>query len=95
MSWFKGLSFFPTHRTTLKPFDRPGELWYTYADVNGGNMPYTTRQLAKEAGVSMARIRQLCISGELKCEKFGPVWLIPDEEAERWLTERQGKRPAD
>jgi phage terminase Nu1 subunit (DNA packaging protein) len=52
-------------------------------------MPYTTRQLAKEAGVSMSRIRQLCISGVLHGQKFGHVWLISDEVAKRWLAERQ------
>jgi len=55
-------------------------------------MAYTTRQLAEAAGVTMSRIRQLCISGELRCEKFGHVWLIPDDEAERFLADRKANR---
>ena len=52
-------------------------------------MAYTSRELAKEAGVSMSRIRQLCISGVLRGQKFGHVWLISDEDAKRWLVQRR------
>jgi len=52
----------------------------------------TTRQLAERAGVTQAYIRQLCIRVVIKAEKPGRDWLIPDDEAERWLKERQEKR---
>ena len=49
----------------------------------------TTRQLAERAGVTQAYIRQLCIRGVIKAEKPGRDWLIPDEEAEHWLSRRE------
>lgn len=55
-------------------------------------MPYTTRQLAAKAGVSMAWIRQLCTEGVLPSQKFGHVWLISEEAAEQWLRAREGSR---
>jgi hypothetical protein len=55
-------------------------------------MPYTTRQLAAEAGVSMAWIRQLCTEGVLPSQKFGHVWLISDEAGEEWLRVREDGR---
>jgi excisionase family DNA binding protein len=55
-------------------------------------MAVTTKQLAQRAGVTNRRIRQLCAQGIIQAEKPGRDWLIPDEEAGRWLREREGKR---
>ncbi len=49
---------------------------------------WTTKELAEHAGVTDGYIRQKLIAGEIKGEKFGRDWAIPDEEAERWLAER-------
>lgn len=55
---------------------------------------YTTRELAKKAGVTPARIRQLVLAKE-----DGPFpgafrrdwpWFIPADEAEAWLEGRRG-----
>jgi len=52
----------------------------------------TTRVLAEKAGVSQEYIRLLCAQGILKAMKPGRDWLIPEEEAERWLREREEKQ---
>lgn len=51
---------------------------------------WTVSELAKAAGVTDSRIRQLLIEGkELKGRKGGGTfWIIPDGEARRWLRER-------
>jgi 8-oxo-dGTP pyrophosphatase MutT (NUDIX family) len=49
---------------------------------------WTARELAEEAGLTDARIRQLLISGELEGRKRAGVWFISEEEAQRWLEER-------
>jgi phage pi2 protein 07 len=49
---------------------------------------WTTVDLAKKAGVSSARIRQLLLAGELHGDKAGPVWIIHHSEAERFLSNR-------
>ena len=51
-----------------------------------------TRELAKKAGVSQEYIRRLCAEGLIKADKPGRDWLIPNDEAERWLREREKKR---
>jgi excisionase family DNA binding protein len=53
---------------------------------------WTTRELADEAGrrgrpVSQEHLRQLCAEGELRAEKPGRDWLIPDWAAQRWLND--------
>lgn len=50
---------------------------------------YTTKELAKEAGVTQAYIRQLCIKGEIRADKVGRDWLIPVREAVRWMSQRE------
>ncbi len=51
---------------------------------------WTTKELADAAGVTDARIRQILIEGkELQGRKIGPMWVIPDREAKRWLRDRQ------
>ena len=50
---------------------------------------WTTSELAEAAGLSDARIRQLLIDGRtLKGRKVGPMWVISDSEARRWLENR-------
>ena len=49
----------------------------------------TPKELAEKAGVTPQYITQLCRAGKLKASKPGRDWFIPDEEAERWLRDRQ------
>jgi len=50
---------------------------------------WLVKELAQDAGVSGARIRQLLILGEeLKGNKAGQVWTIPYHEGARWLKQR-------
>lgn len=49
---------------------------------------WTTRDLAEAAGVSTARIRQLLLAGRIEGDKAGPIWIIPQSEVERFLSER-------
>lgn len=53
---------------------------------------WTTEELAAEAGVNSSRIRQLLLSGELRGVKRAGIWLIPDDEARRWLKSRESKQ---
>lgn len=55
---------------------------------DNGKTAYTTGELAKLAGVSQARIRQLCIVGKIAATKFGRDWRISRSEAQRWLDGR-------
>ncbi len=49
----------------------------------------TTRELAEGAGMDASHIRHLCREGRLKASKpGGRDWLIPHEEAQRWLRDR-------
>ena len=51
---------------------------------------------AKAGGRSVTRqyVARLCQEAKLSCRKIGPgrrgVWLIPSEEAKRWLAEWLG-----
>ncbi len=49
---------------------------------------WTTKDLANAAGVDPSRIRQLLIEGRIRGEKAGPVWVVANREAKRWLKER-------
>jgi excisionase family DNA binding protein len=49
---------------------------------------YSTSELAEAAGVTRERVRQLVAGGEIKGYKVGQTWVIPDDEARRWLAER-------
>lgn len=49
---------------------------------------WTTTRLANVAGVSGAYIRQLLIDGKLEGYKLGRDWRIPDDVAQRWLSDR-------
>lgn len=51
----------------------------------------TTREVADAGGVTIGRVRQLCIEGRFpNARRVGPVlrglWLIPAEDVDRWLT---------
>ena len=56
---------------------------------------WTTAKLAEAAGVDPSAIRHLLLRGSLKGEKFGPMWMIPQEEGERYIQQRRarGKLP--
>lgn len=40
----------------------------------------TVSQAAAVLGVNHRRVRQLCISGKLKAEKFGRAWMVDSED---------------
>lgn len=50
---------------------------------------WTTSELAEYANVDPSYIRQLLLSGKLKGNKLGPIWVIPNDEVQRWLKSRQ------
>lgn len=43
----------------------------------------TVAQAAEALGVNPSRVRQLCIAGRIKSQKFGKVWMV-DAEAVRY-----------
>lgn len=53
---------------------------------------WTVTELAQEAGVSTSAVRQLLRAGSLKGQKQGAVWLVPDDEAKRWLNKKQAQK---
>jgi len=56
-------------------------------------MTVTPKELAERAQVDVSYIQRLCRHGRIKAMKpGGRDWLIPDEEAERWLREREEKQ---
>jgi hypothetical protein len=56
---------------------------------------WSTTELAAAAGVDPSRIRQLLLEGRIRAQKVGPVWVIPDQEAKRWLRSRGVKVERD
>ena len=53
-------------------------------------MAVTPSELAERANTTTRYVQQLCRQGRIKATKpGGRDWLIPDEEAERWLRERR------
>jgi excisionase family DNA binding protein len=58
-----------------------------------GKEYYGTRDLAELSGLTQERVRQLVTVGEIKAHKVGRDWVIPREEAERWLSERGIQQP--
>ena len=55
-------------------------------------MPITPKQLAEKAEVDVSYTQRLCRQGKINASKpGGRDWLIPDEEAERWLKGRRRK----
>jgi excisionase family DNA binding protein len=53
--------------------------------------PWTTKELAEAAKVSMRYVRQEIEAGRLKAEKIGRDWQIPADVGEEWLKERKGR----
>ncbi len=49
---------------------------------------WNTKKLAEAADVTDSFIRYELIAGKIKGEKIGRDWIISDEEARRWLSER-------
>lgn len=54
-----------------------------------GRQDWTVKELATEAGVDPSYIRHLLIDKKLRGYKRAGAWFIPDEEARRWLEERE------
>jgi hypothetical protein len=52
---------------------------------------WTVSLLAKEAGLTVQHIARLLRSGEIKGKKLTSGWIVYDEEANRFLQERQEK----
>ena len=53
---------------------------------------WTTKELAEEAGVEQATIRQLLIAGSIQGTKHGRDWAISDDEAQRYLAKREKRK---
>ena len=71
---------------------------YTCFEVRRGEVMndwLTTKELAELAGVSQARIRQLCIDGVLQASKGGRNWFIQRTEADRWLASRKPRKKTE
>ena len=75
--------------------DKTGALMYTVNTSVRGEMAenqvqyWTAKELAKAAGVTSARVRQILIEGrKMRGQKAGPVWVVSDREARRWLKAR-------
>lgn len=49
---------------------------------------WTVKELAKRAGVDPSTVRHALLAGRLKGYKRAGAWFIPDDEARRWLYER-------
>lgn len=57
-----------------------------------GQPMWTTISLAKAAGCDPSLLRKLLIAGRLKGTKIGRDWFVGNDEAHRWLAERQARR---
>jgi len=57
---------------------------------NPGRTDWTVKELAEWVGLNPSRIRQLLLAGEIKGHKRGPIWLVSNAEAQRWLENRRG-----
>ena len=53
--------------------------------------PWTTEELGEAVGVTGAYIRRLCAKGEIVAYKVGKTWVVPNEEARRYIDDRQRK----
>jgi hypothetical protein len=53
---------------------------------------WTTKQLSEAPVVDQSRIRQMLLKGQMKGFKIGRDWLIPGEEAQRYLAEREKRK---
>ena len=72
-----------------KGIDPDGVLCYTYRVETH----LTTGQIAKKAGISAARVRQLCAEGRFSgAVKAGRDWLVPVEAVDRWLKTDRDRR---
>jgi len=52
---------------------------------------WTTNRLAKAADVNPSSIRRLLAAGKLQGAKLGRDWIIPDDEAQRYLDARRNR----
>ncbi len=53
-------------------------------------MLWTTEKLSEATGLTQRHIQRLCKSGNLKCEFIG-VWIVDEEDAQRFIAERNQK----
>jgi hypothetical protein len=51
-------------------------------------MLWTTAMLAEKTRLTQRHIRNLINSGKIEAQKAGHDWIISDDEAKRFLTER-------
>lgn len=52
---------------------------------------WSTQEIASAVGVDESNIRRALIDGRLAGFKVGRAWLVTDEEAKRFIAERQAK----
>lgn len=50
---------------------------------------WSVAELAETAGVTVGRIRQVLLAGELQGVKAGRAWLIPYDIGVTWLASRE------
>ncbi len=50
----------------------------------------TTQEAARRLGLTDARVRQLCIRGELRAVKVGRDWAITPEDFAKYEASRKG-----
>lgn len=54
--------------------------------------PFSTKELAEEAGVTSTYVRKLCQDGKIDgAYKVGRDWLIPADAGRAWLKERRAR----
>jgi len=53
---------------------------------------WTTAQLANATGLTQRYIRRLVKQGQIKGEKIARDWIVPDEEADRFIKQRQAEQ---
>ena len=58
------------------------------SDEQASRRDWTVKELAERAGVDPSAIRHALAAGRLKGYKRAGAWFITDEEARRWLAER-------
>lgn len=56
---------------------------------------WNTDQLAEASGLDVSYIRRLLRDGDIKGSKVSRDWIIPNNEALRWLDERKKSQSKD
>jgi hypothetical protein len=60
--------------------------------ANPQQSDWTTTELSRRARCEPSLIRQYLLSGRISGIKRGSFWLIPDEEAQKFLNRPDGRR---